>query len=214
MKNKSQLLKTPNGNGNIYDALVNAGYDKLIASKNIEWLNVFSVDNALQNIFDPIFIGSVIDSQVNCGAKVVKKAHPRENVGTICRHGDVIKVIEYYDLPDSLANKTDSENNCYFGYGVILNYLLRIEALSKIKIKDLPIHKVDKKLKCCDIEGKINETVGYKFEYLLTDLVELLKTCLPFEIDREKEFAPIKNLTGVDSLESARIALMKNNYIL
>lgn len=214
MKDETHILKTPDGNGNFYNAMVSAGYDQILIDEKIEWLNVFSVDNVLQNIFDPVFIGSVIDSSVNCGAKVIKKATPRENVGTICRFGDVMKVIEYYDLSDCLANKVDKDGNYYYGYGVTLNYLLHTEALREIKINDLPLHKVEKKLKCCDADGVIKEITGYKFEYLLTDLVEVLKTCLPFEICREKEFAPIKNLTGVDSLESAREALIKNGYII
>ena len=31
-----------------------------------------------------------------------------------------------------------------------------------------------------------------------------------FEVEREKEFAPVKNATGVDSVESARALLVKN----
>ena len=212
MKDENCLLKTPDGNGNFYSSMVSAGYDKILIDQKIEWLNVFSIDNVLQNIFDPVFIGSVINASVNCGAKVVKKVIPYENVGTICRFGDVMKVIEYYDLPECLANEVDKDGNYNYGYGVTLNYLLHTEALREINKKDLPLHKVEKKLKCWDINGFIKEITGYKFEYLLTDLVEVLKTCLPFEIIREKEFAPIKNLTGVDSLESAREALIKNGY--
>ena len=38
----------------------------------------------------------------------------------------------------------------------------------------------------------------------------MMDDCLPFEVDREKEFAPVKNATGVDSVESARALLVKN----
>ena len=55
---------------------------------------------------------------------------------------------------------------------------------------------------------------GYKFEMLVLDLIHLLKDCLSYEVDREKEFAPIKNLTGIDSLESARELLKKNGVEL
>ena len=43
-------------------------------------------------------------------------------------------------------------------------------------------------------------------------MVHLMDDCLPYEVIREKEFAPIKNPTGVDSVESAR-ELMKLNGI-
>lgn len=34
---------------------------------------------------------------------------------------------------------------------------------------------------------------GYKFETLILDMIHMLDTCLPFEVERNKEFAPIKN---------------------
>ena len=39
-------------------------------------------------------------------------------------------------------------------------------------------------------------------------------SCLAFEVVREREFAPIKNRTGVDSVESARALLEKNGVKL
>lgn len=41
-------------------------------------------------------------------------------------------------------------------------------------------------------------------------MIHMMENCLPFEVERRKEFAPIKNRTGVDSLDSAR-ELMKEN---
>ena len=49
---------------------------------------------------------------------------------------------------------------------------------------------------------------------LCVDMIELADNCLPFEVEREKEFAPIKNKTGVDSVESAQALLEKNGYKL
>lgn len=42
----------------------------------------------------------------------------------------------------------------------------------------------------------------------LLDMVHMMDDCIPYEVVREREFAPIKNLHGVDSLDSAR-ELMK-----
>lgn len=51
---------------------------------------------------------------------------------------------------------------------------------------------------------------GYKFETLILDMIHLFDNCLPYEVVREHEFAPIKNRTGVDSLDSARELLTLN----
>ena len=45
-------------------------------------------------------------------------------------------------------------------------------------------------------------------------MIHELDSCLPFEVVREKEFAPIKNATGVDSVESARELLKKNGVAI
>ena len=42
-------------------------------SKGIELVNVFAVDNILQRIADPSFVGATILSGADCGSKVVRK---------------------------------------------------------------------------------------------------------------------------------------------
>ena len=51
-----------------------------------------------------------------------------------------------------------------------------------------------------------------RFETLVVDMIRMMNDTLAFEVVREKEFAPIKNLHGRDSLDSSR-ELMKKNGI-
>ena len=55
---------------------------------------------------------------------------------------------------------------------------------------------------------------GKKFETLAVDLIKPMESVLPFVVEREKEFAPIKNKTGTDSVETARELLKKNGVNL
>jgi UDP-N-acetylglucosamine/UDP-N-acetylgalactosamine diphosphorylase len=48
----------------------------------------------------------------------------------------------------------------------------------------------------------------------MIDQIRSLNSCLPYEVDRSREFAPIKNRTGVDSVESARALCLKNGIAL
>ena len=83
--------------------------------------------------------------------------------------------------------------------------------------KKLPLHIVEKKIPCLDAEGnffKPETPNGYKFESLILDHIYEMGSCLPYEVVREKEFAPIKNKTGVDSVESARELCKKNGIVL
>ena len=79
------------------------------------------------------------------------------------------------------------------------------------------MHIVTKKVEHIDNLGNIikPETPNaHKFEMLCVDMIEFADSCLPFEVDRRKEFAPIKNKTGIDSVESAQKLLEENGYKL
>ena len=83
--------------------------------------------------------------------------------------------------------------------------------------KRMPLHIVEKKIPYIDENAELvkPETPnGYKFETLILDMVHMVDSCLSFEVDRQKEFAPIKNKTGVDSVESARELLKLNGVEL
>ena len=66
-------------------------------------------------------------------------------------------------------------------------------------------------LKSADNKPKPN---GYKFETLVLDMVHMQDSCLAFEVDRSREFAPVKNATGVDSVETAQALLEQNGVTL
>ncbi len=106
-------------------------------------------------------------------------------------------------MTPELLEAKDEKGQPAYNFGVILNYLFREKDLERIVNDVLPVHVVEKKIPYMDKDGsevKPEEPNGYKF----VDLVRELDTCLPYEVLREKEFAPIKNKTGIDSVESAR----------
>lgn len=60
----------------------------------------------------------------------------------------------------------------------------------------------------------INIANGDETETIILDMIKMLDSCLGYEVVREKEFASIKNKTGVDSVESARELLKLNGIEL
>lgn len=48
----------------------------------------------------------------------------------------------------------------------------------------------------------------------MLDMIHQMDSCLPYEVERNREFAPIKNKTGIDSVESARALLQENGVEL
>ena len=217
LEEKDSLALSPNGNGGWYRSLVRAGYSDLVEKLGIEWFNVFAVDNVLQQICDPVFIGATVLSGKGCGAKVVSKNHPKERVGALCLKDGVPDVVEYYDLSDEEAYEVDEKGKIKYRFGVILNYLYGAKRMREIMDDKMPVHLAKKKIPYLNEKGekiKPETENGYKFEYLATDTVRGMGSCLAFEVVREKEFAPIKNPTGVDSVESARELMKQNGFKL
>ncbi len=217
MNSPCSLALSPNGNGGWFSSMNKAGLLEKIFDSTIDWINVFAVDNVLQGIADPVFLGATIKSGKMCGSKVVRKAFPEERVGAICKKNGKPHIIEYYELSDEMMHQTNPDGSLAYGFGVTLNYLFPISRLKETLDNKMPLHVVKKAVPYMDenknyIQPK--EPNGYKFETLALDLIHEMDDCLVFEVDREKEFAPVKNKEGVDSIDTARELLKKNGYEL
>lgn len=211
---KGKVSAAPNGNGGWYSSLVKSDAYKYLKSSEIEWINVFAVDNVLQKIADPYFIGAVIDTGMMCGSKVVAKAAPEERVGVMCLEDGKPSIVEYFEMTDDMLQCRENDGRLSYNYGVILNYLFKVSELDKIVGINLPLHKAFKKISYIDETGNIitpEEPNAYKYETLVLDMVKPQKNCLVFEVERIHEFAPVKNKTGVDSVDTARELLKLNN---
>jgi UDP-N-acetylglucosamine/UDP-N-acetylgalactosamine diphosphorylase len=216
LEEKGKLSTSPNGNGGWFISLQKNGLLDLVHEQGIEWINVFAVDNVLQRIADPCFIGATIQKNCVVGSKVVRKAAPDEKVGCMCLEDGRPSIVEYYDMTQELMDAKNEKGEPAYNFGVILNYLFFVPDLEKM-MESLPLHVVEKKIPYLDENGNLVKPEapnGYKFESLVLDMIHQLSSCLPFEVVREHEFAPIKNKTGVDSVESARALLQKNGVVL
>ena len=217
MESKSKISTSPNGNGGWFTSLKTAGLMELLRKEGIEWLNIFAVDNVLQRIADPVFVGATIEAGASVGSKVVRKSAPDEKVGVMCLEDGKPSIVEYYELTDEMMHAKDEKGDPAYNFGVILNYLFNMNALETIFNGEMPVHVVEKKIPYINEAGELVKPEapnGYKFETLVLDMIHQLDTCLPFEVVRKKEFAPIKNKTGVDSVESARALCLENGIEL
>ena len=217
LEGPGRLATSPNGNGGWFTSLAKAGLLDDIKSRGVEWLNIFAVDNVLQRIADPSFVGATLLSGADSGSKVVHKVDAYEKMGALCKKGGKPYIVEYYELSKEMAEATDESGDYLYAFGVILNYIFKVSRLEEIMNNRMPVHVVEKKIPYINDKGELikpSEPNGYKFETLVVDMVAMMNDSIPYEVIREKEFAPIKNLHGVDSLDSARELLQKNNVEL
>ncbi len=217
MESADSLSLSPNGNGGWFYSMEVTGVLKDVKARGVEWLNIFAVDNVLQRIADPVFVGATIDSGCVSGAKVVRKADPEEKIGVLCLEDGKPSIVEYYEMTEEIINSREANGELSYNFGVILNYLFRVDQLEEISSQKMTVHVVEKKIPFIDEKGvlvKPESPNGYKFELLVLDMIHMFDNCLSYEVVRDYEFAPIKNKTGVDSVESARALLQKNGVEL
>lgn len=217
LERKDRISTSPNGNGGWFISFNKAGLLEEAKAKGIEYINLFAVDNVCQRMVDPLFVGAMLDGGYVSASKVVSKAAPEEKVGVLCLEDGKPSIVEYYELTEEMRYETLPDGSLAYKDGVILNYLFSIKALEENMHNNLSTHVVKKKIECLDENGnaKKPETEnGYKFETLVLDMIHDMDNCLAYEVVREKEFAPIKNKTGVDSVDTAKELLKKNGVEL
>ena len=179
MEEKGRISTSPNGNAGWYSSMLRAGLGEILEKEGIEWINVFAVDNVLQRICDPCFIGATVLADVGVGAKVVRKAAPDEKVGVMCLEDGRPSIVEYYELTQEMMDAKDAKGDPAYNFGVILNYLFRTSELNKVTDDKLSLHVVKKKIPYIDANGghvSPEEPNGYKFEQLVLDMIHQLSS--------------------------------------
>jgi len=160
-------------------------------NKNIKWVYISGVDNIMVRPIDPLFIGLTVINKNEIASKSISKAYPEEKLGAFCKRNGKPGIIEYIELTDEMINLRNSSGELVFGEGNFVSHLLSIEAIEKISDYDLEYHTAIKKNLC-------------KFERFVFDGFKLFDDMLIMRVNRDEEFAPIKNKEGVDSPESAK----------
>ena len=85
---------------------------------------------------------------------MVRKNAPDEKVGVMCLEDGRPSIVEYYELTDELMNAKDEKGEPAYNYGVILNYLFKVQDLEKIMEEKMPLHIVEKKIPYLDENGE------------------------------------------------------------
>jgi UDP-N-acetylglucosamine/UDP-N-acetylgalactosamine diphosphorylase len=141
---------------------------------------------------------------------VIEKAYPEEKIGVIGTVDGKPGVIEYSDISEEHQKARDDKGNLLYSHGSIAIHILNLRFL-RAHSGRLPLHVAEKKIQTWipnDRGGKVQERTGIKFEMFIFDALREAENPLFFETTREEEFAPLKNKTGQDSIETCRQGMM------
>lgn len=207
LTDKAEVARSPDGHGGCIMALQRSGALADMNDRGIEYLSYWQVDNPLVRLFDPLFVGLHALDEAQMSSKAVIKNDPKEKVGNFCLIGGKMTVIEYSDLPDTLAEKRNSDGSLAFRLGSIAIHIINRTFVEKLNTEgfSLPLHRADKKIKCIDLQGNPidpQKPNGIKLESFIFDALPMTERSVILEIERSEQFAPTKNATGPDSVET------------
>ena len=200
-----------NGNGEIYRSMKKTGITEDLIRKNIEWIVVTGIDNILAQVVDPLFIGITIKQNNLIASKSVVKRTPKESGGVFAKANEKPGIIEYVEIPESVANDKAPNGEYLYADINIVNHLFNISAIEELADKILPYHTAVKNCRHLNENGETIEEKIYKFEKFIFDGFVYFKDMSLLRVKREDEFAPIKNKDGEDSPITAK--KMYEDYI-
>jgi UDP-N-acetylglucosamine/UDP-N-acetylgalactosamine diphosphorylase len=222
---KGKIATNPDGHGGSLRALFNSGALDDMEARGVQYISYTQVDNPLVKMVDPLFVGlhaEAEDSSAEMSSKMVEKAGPKEKVGVFCRSGGRTMVIEYSDLPDELAEARDEDGSLRFNAGSVAIHIMSVDFVRRLNLSEagvggfsLPFHRAEKKVPYVDPQTgekvEPQEPNAVKLEAFVFDALPLCRDSIILETMREDEFAPIKNASGVDSVETSAQIQSKRN---
>ena len=215
MESASRIALSPDGHGGIVSALDRQGILKSASQRGIEHFFYAQVDNPLVRACDPELIGYHLLSKSQMTTQVVKKRFGKEKVGNVVSVGGRTHIIEYSDLPDEAASRTNSQGELSLWAGNIAVHVLDLKflAASAQNAGGLPFHRAVKQVPFLKEDGTMEKPASpnaIKFERFVFDLLPLAERTMVVEGDAADVFAPVKNAEGAptDTPSATRAALV------
>jgi len=209
---RNRVFKSPDGR-----ALQRSGLLGELLDRGFSHLFYFQVDNPLVKVAEPFFLGAHSLARSEYSLKILKKRSPEEKLGVLVFSSGKYFIVEYSDLPRALAEAHSEDGELRFWAGSPAIHVFALDFFDRLTREgiSLPFHRAEKKISHLDSEGNLvkpEKENGIKFETFVFDSMPYARTVLAVEGVREEEFAPVKNATGEDSIESAQRMLSELHW--
>ena len=209
LDNPGHIKEGADGHGGVFAALKSSGCYADMRKRGIKWVFVGGIDNVLLKLADPVLVGFGEKSGAPVAAKSLVKRDAKEGVGVFCRRNGRPYVVEYTEVSDEMAEARGADGQFVYGDAHILCNLFSMDAIGDIleNADGLPYHAARKKTPYVGADGEIHtpdKPNAFKFESFIFDAFGRFDDLAILRVDRESEFAPVKNREGNDSPETAR----------
>jgi UDP-N-acetylglucosamine/UDP-N-acetylgalactosamine diphosphorylase len=195
LESANEIARAPDGNGLALKHFVESGIYKKWEEKGILYVNFILIDNALADPFDTTLLGFHAESQADVVIKSIMSLDASEKVGILVEKKGKIEAVEYTEIPNCKKLKSHVPAN-------ISLFSFTMDFIKKAEKFNLPLHVNYKPAKKND-----HESMAFKFEYYIFDVLPFAKTVKVLLYPREMCFCPLKNAEGENSPETVERAL-------
>ena len=204
-----RLALSPDGHGGIFRAMERAAILGDLEERGIDLLMTFQVDNPLMRPADPEFIGAHLLAHAEMSTLVVAKRSAAERMGVMATVDGRPALMEYSDLPDHLAARTDDDGGLTYWAGSTGVHCLDRGFATRLATGQaaMPFHRADKRVATVD-DPEPAAPNAVKFEAFMFDALPLASATAAVEMARDERFAPVKNAEGADSPATCREAMV------
>ena len=211
LDSQAKIVCGPDGNGSSLKEFISQGIWSKWYEKGVRYLNYLQIDNALADPFDAELIGYQIESLADVVIKAVKRADPLEKVGVIVKCGSQVEVVEYFELSDKERFALDHQKQLQHPLANISAFSFSMQVVKQVieqNFADFPLHKSWKTVGETDSKTLFSsKKQAWKFERFIFDLLPFIDKVAALLYPRCQCFAPLKNCSGVDSIETVKTAL-------
>jgi UDP-N-acetylglucosamine/UDP-N-acetylgalactosamine diphosphorylase len=201
---KDHIFMNPNGHGGSLKALWKSGAIADMKQRGVDTIFYFQVDNVLNPLCDPAYLGYHIREKSEMSNKVVRKKYAGEKMGVLCKIDGKLGLVEYSDFDEELKNATYPDGSLQFWAGNIATHIFSLSFIERENQDGfkLPYHIAEKSIPYIDDNGNLIKSDiknGIKFESFVFDALQDVNKSVSIELRREEEFSPLKNNEGENS---------------
>lgn len=212
LEERYKIAEGPDGNGSVFQCFQESGIFDKWQNQGIRYLNTILIDNSLADPADADLIGFHKLQNATVTVKSVLREDPNEKVGVLVEKNQKVHVEEYSELPENERSLTDAHGKLKHRCANISLFCFDMSFISKIEKDKLPLHLASKAVRQLNLDGTPITPFtpnAWKFEKFIFDVLPLASHVKALLYPRENCFAPLKNLTGNDSITTVHSALQK-----
>lgn len=202
-----KIKEASNGNGDVFEALKKHGMLQDMKNRNIKWVFFSGVDNVILDIVDPLLIGLTVKNNVNISSKTLFKEDANSPDWIFAKRNGKPAIINSCHLTNTMKIAKNDEGYDLYREINILAHLFSISAVEFVANQKLPYHRAFKKNTFVNDEGmkQIPESPNtFKFETFIFDAFSYFDDMVLLRVNKEDEFAPIKDFNGEHNPEVAK----------